>query len=169
MSFYIIDFNKLAKERARIMKRKPKRLAWTRVLVSGVKNLYVQFLSFRTERLYYLSHNSQVCYMEAALNDMFDNTLRRIYISDGPYEDPVYLYLDSEEAPVYLAEESELPVGEYEAPTYLPTDVETAELGYQFIVNYPDGLVFDVERMKALINRYRLPSKWNYSIVSYEP
>lgn len=169
MGFYIVDFNKSLKEYLPVRKRTAKRLAWLRTLLAGIKYIYTKFLLFRSERLYYLSHNSQVCKMEGALNDTFDNTLRRIYISDGPYEDPVYIYLDSEESPVFLAEDSELPVLGYDAPTYLPTDAETAELGFQFIVFYPDGLVFDMEHMKAKVNQFRLPSKWNFSIESYTP
>lgn len=167
MGFYDIDTAKVIKQSVPVRLRKIIRLAWLGVLLYGVQRVYELFMLFRADRMYWVSHNSQVCYMEAALNDLFDNELRRIYIADGAHFDPVYVFMDTEEHPVWLATDGELPLSEYDAPVYLPTDIETYDMGYQFIVYYPVGLVFDMARMRALVNKYRLPSKWNYDIVSF--
>lgn len=167
MGFFDVEFDVLrvqllpVKLRAAIMK------AWIKCLLKPLVWLYDKYMANRAANLYYLAHNSQVCYMEAALNDLFDNEDRRIYVGDGPQQSALYIYLASEEKEVYLPLTSELPVTEYEAPVYLYTEGETMEFSDQFIVYYPDGLVFDLDRMKALINKYRLPSKNRYSIEAY--
>ncbi len=171
MGYWDIDWDIVVRDETPVDLRKPKRLAWLRVLVWPVKFIYNLLLQFRLNTIYYLTHSSQVCYMEAALNDVFDNDERRIYIADGPFKDPVPLYLDAEaDKEVPLAEDSELPVSEYDAPVYLYTDAETAELGAQFIVYYPAVLALDAGqliRMRALVDRYRLPSKHNYQLIAF--
>ncbi len=169
MGVYDINYDIVTRQATPVRLRKPRRLAWLRVLASGVKYVYVLFMAYRTDTLYKLRHNSQVCYMEAVLNDAFDSVERRIYIDEGPEEDPIWLYLEEEEKDVWLALVSELPVDpdDYAAPTWLYTDMEMITTGAQFIVYYPEGLAFDLARMRALINYYRLPSKYNYLIQAF--
>jgi hypothetical protein len=137
-------------------------LAWLGVLVSPVVYVYGLFIAYMAVVLYELSINGQVCLMEKALNDTFDTVLRRIYIADPIYDDPIWLYLDDEEKPVWLYLDSE------DKPLWLYLDSEVyADGGVQFVVYVPAGLVYDTNRMKALINKYRLVSKTNYVIQSF--
>ena len=167
MGVYDIDFDKVVQLETPTRLRKSVRLAWLRVLVWCVKFLYNLFVVFRTDRVYRMAHNSQVCYMEAVLNDAFDSDLRRIYIEDPEYVDPVYVYLPDEELPVWLATDIELPVIDYEAPVPLYVDSEISVSSPQFIVYYPADLTIDLDRMRALINKYRLASKANYLILTF--
>lgn len=167
MSIYDIDVDKEVRLYTPGRWRKAKRLAWLRTLVYAIKVIYLQFLNFRKERNYYLYHNGQVCYLEGALNDLFDPVYKRIFIGDGPYVDPLYIYTVPEERPVPVARVAELPVIDYDAPVYLYTGAETATDGVQFIVWYPNTLVFDANQMRALVDKYRLVGKHNYSLQSY--
>ena len=130
--------------------------------MSPVKYLFGLFGANRVANLYNLAHNGQVVKLAAVLNDTFDNTLRRIYISDPVYDDPDWLYQRDELKPLYFYTRGEnKPVY-----TYLRSEVYAAG-GVQFVVYVPTGLVYDVNRMKALINQYRLVSKNNYVITNF--
>lgn len=146
-------------------KRLPKRRAWLGVLLSPLLG-YLQpiFNAFMAAQTYYLLHNSQVCKMQAALNDTFDDALRRIFISDPVTDNPVWLYMRSEDKPVYLYRRSE------NKPVYLYRRSEIGGTGTQFIVNVPSALGLtsgQVAQLTALVNRDRLPSKRNWIIVYF--
>jgi hypothetical protein len=178
MSVFEIDFGHLVNDQTPVRLRGAVRLAWLAAMADGAEYTHDLFAVNRANDLYDLAHNGQVCYMEAALNDLFDFYLRRIYISNGPYSDAVYIYQDDEDKPVYLAQDSELPVdpADYDAPVYLFTDAETYVNGITFIVNVPvairgDGMTgmaagYTDTRLKALVDRYRMPGK-TYTIVSF--
>lgn len=183
MSFYEIDYDLVVARHTPVRLRKPRRLAWLRTLVSGIVGVddilemvgvYDLFKEVRSSSNYYLAHNSQVCYMEAVLNDTFDPIDRLIKIEDGPFVDPIYTYLDPEGLEVPLAaDDTEIALPpDYDAPVWLYTDVETGVLGVQFIVYFPEGSLWDdldIDRAKALIGKYRLPSKRNYQLMPYTP
>ncbi len=167
MGFYDIDIAKVIRHHTPVRLRKTMRLAWLGVLLYGVQRLYDLFMIFRSDRLYRLTHNSQVCYMEAVLNDLFDSVDRRIYIDDGVFIDPEWLYLTTEERPIWLAVDAADVGTVYDSPTYLYTTDETIDRAPMFVVKYPLGLLFDEAKMRALIDRYRLPSRRVYTIESY--
>jgi hypothetical protein len=173
MSVYDIDFAVLRRnttpDRLRDISTESLRLIrrnWLGVLAAPTTTLYNQFLAYRAQKAYELAHNSQVCYMEAALNDTFDNALRRIYISDGVYIDPIYLYRRAELRPVFLSRRSEVGSTPYPSPRWLYRRSETEALTISFKVNVPASITFDSYRMKALINSLKLPGR-SYSIVTF--
>ena len=142
--------------------------AWLQCLVSPVVYLYNAFYTNRAGNLYTLAHNSQVCYMEAALNDTFDNALRRIYITDGSYDDALYLYLTDEDTPLWLGLISEEgTTTAYPDPEWLYTGAEVSLSIYDFIVWVPVSLSFDPIYMRALINKYRLVSRTRFTILTF--
>ena len=166
--FYEIDFAAFIKMMLPVRLRKAVMLSWLNCLVQPVKDLYNTFSTNRSANLYELSHNSQVVYLQTALNDTFDMTGRGIYITDGSNDDPLYLYLIAENNPLWLGLNSEEGTTSYPDPQWLYTDAETAYSGYQFIVHVPTAIgAYDAIRMKALIDKYRLPSKNRYLIVNY--
>ena len=112
----------------------------------------------RAADLYVLSHNGQCCYLQAALNDLFDNALRRIYISNGNSIVPSWWALDSENKPEWWALDSE------DEPAWWPLDSELSNLG--FTVNVPSALTFSNAQMVALVNKYKLPGTV-YRIVTF--
>jgi len=63
------------------MLRKPIISAYLRAAFSQFD--YVGFAAYRRQTNYRLTHNGQVCYLRAVLNDTFDTALRRIEIGEG--------------------------------------------------------------------------------------
>ncbi len=156
---YIIDYNKLIVWLLPTFLRRVKLFMWLQVLITPIRELYNNFLKYRKQVNYKLSHNSQVCYLQKVLNDAFDNELRRIYIENGVFLKALYVYTPKEELPVYIGTE------------YIYSDEDLIGGQDDFIVNVPidlkpsstialEGILSD---MKGLINEYKLASK-TYSI-----
>ena len=171
MPFFDVDFDLLVWAYLPVRRRLTAWMAWLRALLSPLRGLHILFTSFRTDNLYYLAHNGQVCFLEAVLNDTFDNVSRGIFISDPVYHDPLFLYRRTELNPLWLGRRSEVGATPYPDPEWFYTDAEVYLLTVDtFIVNVPSAITLDtntISRMKALIDKYRLVSKKNYSIVSY--
>ena len=142
-------------------------LAWLQCLVKPAGELYDKFRANRNSNIYMLQHNSQVVYLQAALNDTFDNTGRGIYIIDGAIADPLFVYLNAETQPLWLGLTSEAGTTAYPDPQWLFTNAETANSGLSFIIMAPNSIFFDLSRMNAIVNRYKLPSKNQYGITGY--
>ncbi len=153
MSLFDIDYNALVKILLPQQLRNANMKAWLNSLVSPVVYVYNLFMGNRYDNLYVLNHSSQVTYLQAVLNDAFDNALRRIIIVDGPDFEPVYTYLSAEEKAVFIYKASE------NLPTSLYTNNETVTLGYDFIVLVPSSIAFDPSYMNALIQKFKLASK----------
>lgn len=156
-NIFNIDYDVLVQLLVRAKLRGANVLLVLKSLAAPVKRLYDQFSAFRTVNLYYLEHNSQVCKMEAVLNDRFDQALRRITILDGEDLEPLYVFQEPELHPLYAFQESE------NQALYLYQQSQT-DIGVDFIVKVPATVSFDVIELKALVNYYRLPSKHNYII-----
>ncbi len=171
MGIFDIDYGGLVVQLLPTRLRNNKITSWLRCLVSPVEWLFNLFTANRTNNLYVLAHDSQVCYLQAALNDVFDPVLRGILVVDGPFEDPLYLYLDPELKPLWLGLVSEEGTTPYPDPQVLYTDAETFSLGICFIVKVPvavaAGAGYDVRRLRALVDFYRLPGRNNYSVTTY--
>ncbi len=175
MSVYDIDYSSsgLPNLLTPVRLRKPVQLAWLQALVSPVAYLKGLFTTNRTNNLYVLSHSGQVCYLQAVLNDVFDPVARGIYITDGPYVDPDFIYLADEDKPLYLDLVSEIGSSVIPAPDPVPlyTSLEIYTLGAQFIVMVPVAVTaatgYDIHRLKAIIDKYRLVSKNNYTVQTF--
>lgn len=162
MSFWEIDYDLLPVRLLPVRLRKEKMIAWLKALNAPVKELYQKFIDFRRVTLYELSHTGQVCYLEDALNDVFDPVSRGIQITDGPVEEPMWLALDDELQPLALALDME------DEPLWFPVDAETWVLGFDFLVLVPGVVIgapgYDELRLRALVNKYRIAGKPYYSI-----
>lgn len=167
MSLFDVNYDSLSYQLLPVRLRKMKNVAWLRCLIAPVKWLYYQFKVSRNSNLYNLAHNSQVVFLTAALNDLFDPVGRGIYIEDGSYEDPLFVYMPLEVRPLWLGLSTEISTPIYPIPQVLYTDAETTLLGNAFVVKVPVTLPFDMQRMKALINKYRLAGKNVYQILTY--
>lgn len=167
MGFWDVDYNKGVWEELAVRLRQTVQYAWLKVLVSPVVRLHGLFNTNREANEYELAHNGQVCHLEAVLNDVFDETDRGIYIEDPDYVDALYIYLTAEAKPVYLGVTGETIVG-MDNPRYIYTVAEEyTGGGLQFKVMVPSTLTFDSDRMVALVNKYRLVSKKNFTIETY--
>lgn len=126
--------------------------AWLSLLVSPIEDIHYQWLQFRKANIYNLAHNSQKCYLRGALNDRFDNELRRIRIDDGNAFKRQYIYTDAEQKTKFLG------------TMFLYDDSDYADTGVDFIVVVPSDLQYNNYEMKALVDFYRLASK-RYKII----
>lgn len=174
MTVFDIDFDVLVRQLLPVRLRKERMIAWMKCLTEPVKWLYNLFSNNRNSNLYVLSHDGQVAYLEAVLNDTFDMLNRRIFISDPAFIDPDYIYLETELKPVYIDLVSEIGIGIIPAPDPLPLYKE-AELysggGISFIVNVPLSLGLTTtpgpeKRLRALVDMYKLPGR-RYEIIYF--
>jgi hypothetical protein len=169
MSLFDIDFDILVWQNMPVRLRQSKQYAWLKCLASPVRYLFGLFSTNRSNNLYTLKNNGQVCIIESVLNDIFDNTGRGIFISDPAYHDPLFIYKTPEDKPVYLDMDSEIGTHVIPAPDPpdLYTESETSLFAAAFIVHVPVSVSFDAERMKAIIDFYRLPGRNLYNVVTY--
>jgi len=152
---YIINYTKLVEQRIPEDFRKDKAIAFFKVFVSPFVLIYNSLLSFRTLLLYKLSITPQVVYLEKMLNDRYDDTERRIYITDGKEYTPLFLYQKSELKPTFLFLKSE--TGFLKTLLYLKN--ETGQFTFDFVVHVPSVVSFNSNELVALVNNYKLASK----------
>lgn len=163
MKIYNIDWKKLVNNTLIISIRNQSNVAFIYSFIKPLELIHNQFKEFRSKSLYKVRHNSQIVYMEAVLNDEFDNDLRRIRIVNNEFDNILYLYEPLERREVFIYEpEDNKPV--YLAEAYLN------EEGVDFIVYVPPDLQpVEAElnayltKMRGLIDFYKLYSK-NYKI-----
>lgn len=138
--------------------REPKTISWLRVLFKPIVSVHVAFLNFRKESLYKVNHNSQICYMQAVLNDSFDTAFRRIIIRNAVVKSPLWFYETEENKPVKFYEPSD------NKPVYFREESEFIGDGADFIVFVPNELkpintqdlnIF-ITKMQGLISYYKL-------------
>lgn len=138
--------------------RKPKSIAWVNVLIDPIKVLHTDFIAFRLVMIKKLRINGQTIVLENLLNDMFDNTLRRITIvTSFDTIDPVYVPQPGAEFasnPIWIAQPSE------NQPLYVGQPSEYGVLN-DFIVEVPVGILTSAQeiQLKFIIYKYKLLSK----------
>jgi len=167
MGLFDVNYGNLVTQQIPVRLRNGVMMAWLKALVSPVVYLKGLFDTNRANNLYNLAHNGQVCYLQAALNDVFDDVSRRIYITDGQYDDPLFIYRAIELKPVWLGRVSEEGSTTYPDPEVLYTAAETYLLGVSFVVHVPSAVTFDMAHLRAVVDKYRLPGKGNYTVVTF--
>jgi hypothetical protein len=137
---------------------KPKTIKWLNVILKPIVRLHIEFLAFRNQALYKVNHNSQICFLQAVLNDSFDNIQRRIIIRNAILREPLWFYEPEENKPVVFYEPED------NKPVYFREETEFIGDGADFTVIVPDDIVpidtqdFDIfiAKMKGLIQYYKL-------------
>ena len=166
MKVYLIEWQKFINDYLIIAFRVPSVKAWCAALINPVKQLHSAFITYREFCLYRVRHNCQIVYMEAVLNDHFDNELRRIRIINSEFKEGLYFYEPEENKEVYFYEPEE------NKPVYFHEPDGFDGNGVDFIVCVPPDLqpadepteIALTTRMKGQIDYYKLYSK-NYKIV----
>ena len=154
--WFDLDVRKLAVQLTPTFLRGEVLTAFLKALTKPIADIHYQFVQNRKDNLYILAHNGQKCYLRAALNDKYDNELRRIVIDDGNLADPLYIYTDAEiDAQPGLAKFLTLTIY---------NNAESADTGVDFYVRVPADVVYNEYEMKYLIDFYKLASK-RYKIV----
>jgi hypothetical protein len=154
---YDINFKKLVTWMVPQVLRKPKWMALLNALASPVVYIYNLFLINRRNNLYRLLITPQVCYVEMALNDKYDNGDRRIKIIRPKSYDPLYLFQRIEKEAVYLYRKNTATAGQRQ---WLFQKKEASAFQYDFIVQVPATVAFDMNEMTAVIDSYALPDKF---------
>ena len=108
----------------------------------------------------YLKYTSQHLSMEEMLNDKYDSTLRRIYITENNViGQDMDIYKESETNPnpraIYKqGEDNPVPILIYKQSEY-PISV------YNFTINMPVTITYDSDEFEYLINSYTEPRTFN--------
>jgi hypothetical protein len=151
MSLYKIEYKKLTAQLLPVVLRKPRLLAWLWSIITGVENIYDNFVIARNERLRRIKSSGQVCVLEGMLNDEADNEQRRIQIFDGQIgSNWMYAYREAEN------------FQEIFTPDEVPGEDFMVEISVFFTVSVPwsYGTNDDAERrIKWLLNNYKLAGK----------
>jgi hypothetical protein len=147
---YNVDFNKLPCQLMPRPNRKPRLLLLLKALLFPFLFLHNLFVLYRKAKIYQLSHNSQVVYLESMLNDKYDSDQRRIFIGDAGWVQPWWVYLEEELKPQYVKLESE------NEPVYVYTEGEAGTAKDDFIVWVPADVAFADAEMRSLLDSYKL-------------
>ncbi len=156
----LIDFNNLINKLLPISKRKPKTTAFLYLLLHPVKAVNILFNQFKTDTNYKLIFNGQIIYLEHYLNDLYDNTQRRIYIQDTANATFNYIYNRVElqqTLNIYNASEN--------VPVYLINNNEAVEQ-IDFIVFIPSSISFNEKVVREQIDYYKAAGK-KYKIETF--
>lgn len=176
-----VDFQRLAIHLLPTFFRQPLIFGLLRAALVPLVKLYTAFLDKRAAQIYRVTHNCQVCYLQAALNDHFDPSARRIRVlsverrgewlyavtEDGGTEIPV---ATEEATPVYETEQNP-PYGRpprqwlagFEGGEDVPIVWDEIALTAQqnsFVVTMPSVIYqTSLEAVKQLVDTYKLMSK----------
>ena len=83
MSKYEVNIKRFALLLLPTFWRKPLLATLAYAMVSPLGYLHTRFVLFRRDTVYRLTHNGQVCYLRAVLNDQFDPIQRRITLTEA--------------------------------------------------------------------------------------
>lgn len=157
MRLFQIDFDVLVLQLLPSFLRQKRLFALARAMVAPIGTLYERFMRSRDEHNYALTHNGQVCYLRAALNDAFGTTHFDIFDFDDDRGE--WLYAKSEDLPeqLYVAEEG----GKAGVP--IPILSDEARLNLQmnyFVVQVPHHIyATQLDRVRMIVEQYKILSK----------
>jgi hypothetical protein len=165
MKVYQLNWQSLLKNLLSFDLRSVFVLGWLSSLIEPVVQLHINLLNYRDHCLYRVRHNSQIVYMEAVLNDKFDNELRRIRIINSEFKEGFYFYELEDNKEVYFYEPED------NQPVYFKEPDEFDGDGVDFLVCVPPDLEPSTEalelalttKIKGQTDYYKLYSK-NYKI-----
>jgi hypothetical protein len=120
--------------------RKDKHVSWLKALITPIIRMHNSFLSYKQSVDFDLKVNSQTVKLKWGLNQLFDSALSRITIVDNANNQADFIFLASENAPLYL-------------PNFLNSNE------YEFEVQVPVSLIGFDAQIRAFLNTYKLPSK----------
>lgn len=147
---YTIHWDKLAVWLLAKVYRKEKIAILLKAMLYAVGQVHSSFLTYRKAKIYQLTITPQVCYLERMLNDRYDSSLRRIYISDAVWHLPLFVYMEAENKPVPVYQTSEA------KPVTVWTEGESGVALNDFVVFVPIGLQYNSAEMRSLIDSYKL-------------
>lgn len=155
---YNIDFTKLVVWLIPPRLRVQFWIDWGKALVSPISSLYNKWKTYYNDVAYRLDITGQVCKLESALNDAFDNIERRITITDTLEKEVLLIHTDEAQKPLIIQTDSYVQTNGGAVIIY--TNSAYANSGYDFNINIPFTLTKQDEiRLKSILGTYKLPSK----------
>lgn len=142
---YSVDWQKYVRDKIPSPVRKPVFEAFLNALLAPVKLIHSTFLLFRTNTLEQVRITPHKRVLQYWLNEKFDIVNREIEIRDYPPRDKVFIFLESENRPVYL-------------PEFLGGS------DFEFEVRVPIEYQDKQTAIENFLNTYKLPTK-RYLIV----
>lgn len=145
-------------------------IAFLNACITPVATLHNKFQQYFQSKKWELKWNGQVCMLEELLNQVFNPSELpfRIYISDGDILGGTYVFKTSEE--IGIEEETHVWLSTSETDVnenILYNDTwlfQANEQEEHFIIHVPENLTFNEDQFKALVDKYKLPTK-KYKIV----
>jgi hypothetical protein len=152
---YNVNWNNVIKSALPPRLYKTTIVAWLSVFAKYFQELHARLIDYSNEVNKKLKYNSQVCYLEAALNDKFDPIKKEIKINDAGGSRLIPLQRDRDSAPVIIGSDAAGPA------MILQPDSGYTGGDYDFIVSIPQRIAGDIpeSRLHSLLNYYKLAGK----------
>lgn len=154
-----IDYNRLVVLLLPTFLRRPVLFGFLRAAVCPLEQLYNKFRTARGEHNYRLTHNGQVCYLRACLNDHFKSNMGVFDIISVEREGEWLFAVTEtgERVPITISEDN---ISEAENVPIVYNELMLNTEQNEFIVSVPAD-IYDtaLEEVKALVNQYKLISK----------
>lgn len=154
-----IDYNRLVVLLLPTFLRRPVLFGFLRAAVWPLEQLYNKFRIARGEHNYRLTHNGQVCYLRACLNDHFKSNMGVFDIISVEREGEWLFAVTEtgERVPITISEDN---ISETENVPIVYNELMLNTEQNEFIVSVPAD-IYDtaLEEVKALVNQYKLISK----------
>ena len=154
-----IDYNRLVVLLLPTFLRRPVLFGLLRAAVNPLVILYERFCKARGEHNYRLTHNGQVCYLRACLNDHFKSNMGVFDIISVEREGEWLFAVteNGERVPITIGEDN---ISEVENVPIVYNELSLNSEQNEFIVSVPADLYdTSLEEIKALVNQYKLISK----------
>lgn len=145
MPNYSVDWNRYIRHKVPGALRKVVHLAWLNALVTPIKTVQLAFENYRAQVSQRLQITGQVRILRYWLNELYDPSDRRIDVIDSTAFETVFIFLESENMPVYL-------------PRFI------GGVGSDFTVILPEELRPYELFIRAFLNQYKLVTK-SYIII----
>lgn len=138
--------------------RRPVLFGLIRAAVAPLELLYRRFCSARSKHIYRLTHNGQVCYLRACLNDHFKSNIGTFEIFSIKRGEWIFAVTETDEhIPITISEDNISPL-ENVPVVYDGTQLNVAQ--NNFVVSVPaDAWDSHKEEIKAMVDKYKLISK----------
>lgn len=165
MSVFTVDFDRWVALMLPTFMRKKRLFAFIRALCSpaylGSMGIYRRFLAARSDHIFRLTYNGQVCHLRAALNERFGLAYGFEIADAMDYEGEWQYAKDAEMARQLMA------VAEGNAKradgrlTPLLADEARLNMAMNAFIVYVPSAIYDtrLEEVKAVVEQFRLPSK----------
>ncbi len=128
---------------------------WIYSLLYPLIQLWSNYKNWRENTYYLININSQVIRLEGYLNDVFDPSLRRIYISHFPGNySGIYIALQYEATPFV-----NIPLlSDGQDGVFIGLASETS-YAISFIINVPTALQYREHQIKTIVEKYKFAGK----------